>query len=96
MAKSKKKPADTEVEVPEVNTEAVKSEKPKIVSTEADAPEAVPAEPIKDATEPTSTEEQLDEEEREFRALRRDIPGVKGVSAAGIVSIKVDKTPGQE
>jgi hypothetical protein len=45
--------------------------------------------------EATSTEEQLDEEEREFRALRRDLPGVKGGSAAGIVSVKVDKTPGK-
>jgi hypothetical protein len=41
------------------------------------------------------TEEQLDEEEREFRALRRDLPGVKGSSAAGIIAIKVDKTPGK-
>ena len=37
--------------------------------------------------------EQLDEEEREFRAMRRDIPGVKGASAAGIVSISVGKAP---
>jgi len=38
-------------------------------------------------------EEQLDEEEREFRALRRDLPGVKGASAAGIVAISVGKAP---
>ena len=37
--------------------------------------------------------EQLDEEEKEFRALRRDLPGVKGASAAGIVAISVGKTP---
>ena len=37
--------------------------------------------------------EQLDEEEAEFRALRRDLPGVKGASAAGIVTISVDKAP---
>ena len=37
--------------------------------------------------------EQLDEEEKEFRALRRDLPGVKGVSAAGIVAISVGKAP---
>ena len=43
---------------------------------------------------PTSTEEQqLDEEEKEFRALRRDLPGVKGASAAGIVAISVGKAP---
>ena len=28
--------------------------------------------------------EQLDEEEKEFHALRRDLPGVKGASAAGL------------
>ena len=39
------------------------------------------------------TEEELDEEEREFRALRRDLPGVKGASAAGIVAISVGKAP---
>jgi hypothetical protein len=41
------------------------------------------------------TEEELDEEEEEFRLLRRDIPGVKGASAAGIVSIGVAKLPGK-
>jgi hypothetical protein len=41
-----------------------------------------------------STEE-LDEEEREFRAMRRDLPGVKGASAVGIVSIGVSKIPGK-
>jgi hypothetical protein len=39
--------------------------------------------------------EQLDEEEQEFRALRRDLPGVKGAAAAGIVTIGVAKTPGK-
>src|SRR5215831_7099824 len=39
------------------------------------------------------TEEELDEEEKEFRALRRDLPGVKGASAAGIVTISVGKAP---
>jgi hypothetical protein len=36
---------------------------------------------------------ELDEEEQEFRAIRRDLPGVKGTSAAGIVAIGVGKTP---
>ena len=40
-----------------------------------------------------TAEEQLDAEEREFRALRRDLPGVKGASAAGIVTISVGKAP---
>lgn len=40
-------------------------------------------------------EEQLDEEEEEFRSLRRDLPGVKGTSAVGIVNINVSKSPGK-
>ena len=43
----------------------------------------------------TPTPEELDEEEQEFRALRRDLPGVKGASAVGIVSIGVSKIPGK-
>jgi hypothetical protein len=41
------------------------------------------------------SDEELDEEEREFRAMRRDLPGVKGASAVGIVSIGVSKIPGK-
>jgi hypothetical protein len=37
--------------------------------------------------------EQLDEEEAEFRSIRRDLPGAKGASAAGIVTMSVGKTP---
>jgi hypothetical protein len=37
--------------------------------------------------------EELDEEEAEFRKIRKDLPGVKGASAAGIVAISVGKTP---
>jgi hypothetical protein len=58
---------------------------------------ATPADPNNNVTElPTTasaTTEELDEEEREFRALRRDLPGVKGASSAGIVAISVGKTP---
>jgi hypothetical protein len=39
--------------------------------------------------------EELDEEEKEFRALRRDLPGAKGASAIGIVAIGVAKIPGR-
>jgi hypothetical protein len=38
-------------------------------------------------------EETLDAEEQEFRSIRRDLPGVKGGSATGIVAISVGKTP---
>jgi len=40
-------------------------------------------------------EEELDEEEQEFRKLRRDLPGAKGASAVGIVAIGVAKIPGR-
>jgi hypothetical protein len=40
-------------------------------------------------------EEVLDEDEAEFRKLRRDLPGVKGASAAGIVAVNVAKIPGK-
>src|SRR5215471_18351983 len=38
-------------------------------------------------------EEELDEEEREFRALRRDIPGVKGAADIGMLTISVGRQP---
>jgi hypothetical protein len=38
---------------------------------------------------------QLDEDEVEFRKLRRDLPGVKGSSAFGIVTVSVGKIPGK-
>jgi hypothetical protein len=44
---------------------------------------------------PPETSEELDADEREFRALRRDMDGVKGASAAGIVTISVGKIPGK-
>jgi hypothetical protein len=62
--------------------------------------------PVTDGDEPTSiikpddelvisNTETLDDEEAEFRALRRDLPGVKGTSATGIVTISVGKIPGK-
>jgi hypothetical protein len=39
--------------------------------------------------------QELDEEEKEFHALRRDLPGVKGSSAVGMVAINVGKVPGR-
>jgi hypothetical protein len=56
-------------------------------------------EPEGDATEeattplPSEDVNALDAEEAEFRALRRDLPGVRGTSAAGIVAISVGKAP---
>ena len=60
-------------------------------------PEIVPpAEPVDEPIPETAEHaEQLDAEEAEFRALRRDLPGVKGASGAGIVAISVGKVPGK-
>jgi len=38
---------------------------------------------------------ELDEDELEFNRMRRDLPGVKGASAVGIVTIGVSKIPGK-
>jgi hypothetical protein len=45
------------------------------------------------ASAPAATAEELDADEQEFRALRRDLPGVSGASAVGTVTISVGKTP---
>jgi hypothetical protein len=42
---------------------------------------------------PQVDQDQLDAEEEEFRAMRRDLPGVKGASASGIVAMSVGKAP---
>ena len=42
---------------------------------------------------PSEQVDALDADEAEFRALRRDLPGVKGASATGIVAMSVGKTP---
>jgi len=39
------------------------------------------------------SDEELDEEEREFRALRRDLPGVKGAAEVGMLTISVGRQP---
>jgi hypothetical protein len=56
-------------------------------------PEADPAIEPDAAAISQAEEEQLDEEEKEFRAMRRDLRGVKGAGAAGIVAISVGKAP---
>jgi hypothetical protein len=40
-------------------------------------------------------EQEQDEDELEFTRMRRDLPGVKGASAVGIVTIGVSKIPGK-
>ena len=59
--------------------------------------EAAPVKSTKSTDEtaqiPAETPEQLDAEEEEFKKIRRDLPGTKGSSGAGIVAISVGKTP---
>jgi hypothetical protein len=56
-------------------------------------PNDLPVDQQPNAELPELNREELDAEEAEFRAIRRDLPGVKGSSAAGIVAISVGKTP---
>jgi hypothetical protein len=58
-------------------------------------PRDVDAKPEAAVSIPPEHETELDEEEKEFRALRRDLDGVKGASTVGIVTIAVNKTPGK-
>ncbi len=39
------------------------------------------------------TPEELDEEEKEFRALRRDLPGVAGAAEVGMLTVSVGRQP---
>ena len=47
-----------------------------------------------DTADASLTPEEI-QEEADYRAMRRDLPGVKGASAAGIIAISVAKTPGK-
>jgi hypothetical protein len=59
--------------------------------------EAAPVESTKSTDEtaqiPAETSKHLDADEEEFKKLRRDLPGMKGVSATGIVTLSVGKAP---
>jgi hypothetical protein len=70
------------------------AQKPKLeLASECDSEDTAAAAPDPASIAASATAEELDEEEHEFRALRRDLPGVKGASAVGIVAISVGKTP---
>ena len=73
-----------------MSVEKLKNLAPEIETEQTPAIETTPA----PAPAPT-VEEELDAEEAEFQAMRRDLPGVKGSSGAGIVAIGVSKTPGK-
>jgi hypothetical protein len=75
------------------------SPKPRIVGGDA-GDETTPEDSVTAAESPapapaptSAPDEELDAEEAEFRALRRDLPGVKGASSAGTVAIQVGKAP---
>jgi hypothetical protein len=55
--------------------------------------EPVKALPADTAAPAAISEEELDADEAEFKKLRCDLPGVKGASAVGIVTISVNKLP---
>jgi hypothetical protein len=55
--------------------------------------ELVPPEAEAEPTIAPEVEATLDDDEAEFRRLRRDLPGVKGEAAQGIVAIAVTKVP---
>jgi hypothetical protein len=64
--------------------------KPKLeIAAESDVQDTVTIQ----ETQPSATEEELDTEKQEFRALRCDLPGIKGASTTGIVALSVGKTP---
>jgi hypothetical protein len=67
--------------------------KPETKPEDEALPEAGAAPAPQSATIPPELGEELDEDEAEFRAIRKDLPGVKGASATGIVAISVGKTP---
>jgi hypothetical protein len=71
--------------------------KPHIVAESDKLPDTDHTNTVEAAANPASVpqadQEQLDAEEQEFRAMRRDLPGVKGASASGIVAISVGKAP---
>jgi hypothetical protein len=81
---------------------------PPVQLVEPQAEPILPAEPLQnggDETAPNGSAEvagvntpdikdaELDKDEAEFRSMRRDLPGVKGASSAGIAAISVNKLP---
>jgi hypothetical protein len=76
------------VEDPTSNSEDPAKSSEKYPATNSEGPTTNPE------IDPKVVEE-LEKDEAEFRAMRLDMPGVKGSGAAGIVSIGVSKIPGK-
>jgi hypothetical protein len=85
MAKLEKKQETSEVEMP-AGADSTPEMPETMVDPAASAPEQTPEVPQEHV-------EQLDDEEEEFRQMRSDMPGVKGASTAGMVTIAVGKKP---
>lgn len=85
------------LKIAEVNNDVVSTEAVDTGTEATTTPAPTPTEAVGTGTEatstPTPTTEELDAEEQEFRALRRDLPGVGGTSASGTVTISVGKAP---
>jgi hypothetical protein len=73
-------------------SKAIQQQQPEMEQASATNPAMEQASATNPAVPPEHGE-QLDEEEAEFHAIRRDLPGVKGSSAIGIVAISVGKAP---
>jgi hypothetical protein len=69
--------------------------KPKLIDDKGEIEPQDDAEINTNGGDKSVSPEELDKDEAEFRAIRRDLPGVKGSSAIGIVAINVGKTPGK-
>src|SRR5262245_13076201 len=100
-ARSKRHQAPALKPAPELASAAAPAQMPTPDATAMNGPDLSEAE-LKNLRQPSNgpslvspTEEELDEDEAEFRKLRRDLPGVKGASAIGIVTVSVGKTPGK-
>lgn len=75
------------------NTKEIPADQPEAEITDEER-KIVSIQPkLAEEAAPSATEEELDADEREFRAMRRDVDGVKGSSGLGIVAISVGKIP---
>jgi len=69
------------------STAPIPNEEEELNGIELGAPVATPSTPTPEQVE------ELDADEAEFRAIRQDLPGVKGAGGGGIVAISVGKIP---
>jgi hypothetical protein len=90
MSKAEKKIFPLADDTPDESPATDSAIPPEITPLADDTPNESPT---TDSAIPPEVAAELDEEEKEFRALWRDLPGVKGSSAAGIVTLSVGRIP---